>query len=107
VGSGAGAGAGAGSGSGSGAGPAARILSLNRNATNGATCATRREAGLPVLTAGPVAYLLPALPHRMQSGANLQLGIDASRDRLARAAITRAAMRPQWPGYSVRGAIAG
>jgi hypothetical protein len=36
------------------AGPAARILSPSQNATGGATRATRREAGLLVLTAGPV-----------------------------------------------------
>ena len=36
------------------AGPAARMLSPNRIATDGAVCATRREVGLPVLTAGPV-----------------------------------------------------
>ena len=47
-----------------GAGPAARILSPSSNATNGAICATRREAGVTGFDCGAGVPALPALPHR-------------------------------------------
>src|SRR5689334_19702446 len=46
------------------AGPAARILSPSWNATNGATRATRREAGVTGVDCGASAVVLRALPHR-------------------------------------------
>jgi hypothetical protein len=44
--------------------PAARILSPSPNVTDGATCATRREAGATGFDCGAGAVLLRALPHR-------------------------------------------
>ena len=46
------------------AGPAARILSPSPAATNGASCATRREARVTGFDCGAGAVLLRALPHR-------------------------------------------
>lgn len=46
------------------AGPAARILSPSPAPTNGASCATRREAGVTGFDRGAGAVLLRALPHR-------------------------------------------
>jgi hypothetical protein len=45
-------------------GPAARILSSSPNATNGASCATRREAGVTGFDCGAGAVLLSVLSHR-------------------------------------------
>jgi hypothetical protein len=46
------------------AGPAARILNLSPDATNGVSCATRREAGVTGFDCGAGAGLLSALSHR-------------------------------------------
>jgi len=46
------------------AGPAARILDPSPDATNGVSCATRREAGVTGFDCGAGAGLLSALSHR-------------------------------------------
>jgi len=53
-----------------GAGPAARILSPSSNATDGASCVTRREAGVTGFDCRAGGVLLPAL-----FGSPLALGV--------------------------------
>jgi hypothetical protein len=71
------------------AGPAARTLSPNRNATDGATCATRREAGVTGFDCGAGAVPLkgdipPARwfrPHLIDRSGVLALNICADPSR--------------------------